>query len=134
MRRAHSAERIELPATPLEPSATTSVPAAGAAIADFSGPASTELERELALLDEVRTNLAAKRLSFAELALARYEHEFTKGALLVEATALRVELLSALGRREAAHRLGLSFLARYPTSPSAARVRSLVNPLDNEKR
>lgn len=111
-------------------------PSSAPAVADFAPPkvASSQLERELSLLDEVRTNLASRRLPLAEQALARYERQFANGAMQVEATALRVELLCLLGRNEEARTLGFAFLTRYPSSPSAARVRSLLARTERNKR
>lgn len=126
-----ASDRVEPPPAAAAP---TSSSGSSAAIVDFSeavAPPSTTLQRELSLLDLVRTNLAVNRLAAAEQALGEYERAFPSGVLHVEATAMRIELLGKLGRHSEARELGRAFLARYPESPSARRVRWLLTRNSN---
>ena len=85
------------------------------------------LTRELALLEQARSSLAQHSAPRALQALSDYRAQFPSGSLQAEAAALRVEAVGQAGDRASAQRLAAAFLTSYPTSPLAARVRSLSN-------
>jgi len=85
------------------------------------------LTRELSLLEQARSALAQHSASRALQALNDYRAQFPSGSLQAEAAALRVEAVGQAGDRASARRLAAAFLASYPTSPLAARVRTLSN-------
>jgi len=96
--------------------------------ATVAQPARSNVELELAQLDKVRRALAAGDASRALVELDAYNQSFTSGSLQTEATVMRIEALAATGNHAAAQRLGKRFLARYPQSPLAVRVRKVVSP------
>ena len=59
-------------------------------------------------------------------ALSEYQRRFPGGVLAQEAMLLRIEALVAQGDQASAARLGRQFLARYPRSQLAARVKTLI--------
>jgi alpha-beta hydrolase superfamily lysophospholipase len=85
-----------------------------------------DISSEIAAIDEARTVLRAGKPSEALAALDRYDAKFARGALRVEATALRIEALLGSGKRDRATALANAFLARHAKSPYAARVRALI--------
>jgi hypothetical protein len=88
--------------------------------------ASDSLALELAAIEQARDALGRRDYAQALSLLDDYTRRFSKRHLNSEATVLRIETLSAKGDREAAARLGKSFLAGHPNGPYARRVRSLV--------
>jgi len=84
----------------------------------------SSLTRELTLLEQARSALAQRAAGGALQALDQYRSEFPRGALQVEAAALRVEAVGQSGDRALAQRLALAFLANFPTSARCARVRA----------
>jgi len=89
------------------------------------------LKSELGYLEEARVALEAHAGANALRLLDEYARLFPAGSMRIEATALRVEALLVLGRRSDAQALGDSFLAHYPKSPAAMRVRLLLGSRDN---
>jgi hypothetical protein len=87
-------------------------------------PKST-LAEEVAALDKAREALGSDPARALE-ALEKHQKEFARGALGPEAMELRIEALAAKGDRAAATALANEFLSKYPTSPLASRVRSVV--------
>ena len=81
---------------------------------------------ELRLLDEARRSLQARDGARALTLLDTYTQRFPAGGMRIEASALRIEALFALGQREGAHALGRAFLADHSSSPAAMRVRKLL--------
>jgi outer membrane protein assembly factor BamD (BamD/ComL family) len=82
---------------------------------------------ELAALDEAR---AAIRNGAARRALALlddYDRRFPRPELGLEARIVRIEALVAAGDLDRARELADRFLAAHPSSPSAARIRRLVD-------
>jgi len=86
----------------------------------------SHLAEEALALEAARTALAAHRGTAALSLLDQYEVQHPHGELRPEAMSLRVEALSAAGRRAAARDLGREFLATYPRHPAAARVARIV--------
>ena len=84
------------------------------------------LRDELRLLERARVALDAREPTRALGNLDEYAQRFPVGSMGIEASALRIETLLALGRPSAAQALAQAFLARYPKSPAAMRVRGLV--------
>jgi hypothetical protein len=84
-----------------------------------------QLTLELSLLEQARRALAEHSAPRALQVLNDYGTQFPNGSLRAEAAALRVEAFGQAGDRASAQRLALAFLATYPMSPLAARVRAL---------
>jgi TolA-binding protein len=85
------------------------------------------LAAEVALLDRARTALRTGDASGAIAALDEHRRTFADGMLLAEADLVRIEALLVLGRTADATELGHAFLTRFPHSPLAKRVRSLIS-------
>jgi hypothetical protein len=92
--------------------------------ADDHGPAS--IGAELALVDEARGRLRSGDASGALEALSRYQGAFRTGTMWPEAARLRCEALRASGNASAAASCAEEFLAAAPTSPHAARMKSML--------
>jgi hypothetical protein len=84
------------------------------------------LAEEVALLDRARQALREQRPEAALGQLDEYGRRAPRGALLTEATVLRVEALVQAHRRLDAARLARGVMARAPESRYAARVKRLV--------
>jgi hypothetical protein len=84
------------------------------------------LSREIAALDTARAALRSHNPMAALSALDAYARAFPRGALGPEATVLRIEALVDAGDRASANTLADQFFAAHPSSPHAARVRSLT--------
>ena len=115
-RPVEAAEAIEppAPAVPLTPAPSVPV---------------RRLAAEVAILDRARTALRRGDTADATTALDEHAREFTDGALLAEAELVRIETLIRAGEIEAARRRAGDFLVRFPQSPLAKRLRSLVDRL-----
>jgi hypothetical protein len=98
-----------------------------------ASPTSEEssLQLEVRLLEEARHALDARAPARASAALDRFEAEFPAGRMQIEARALRVETLFALGQRDEARALARSFLASHPRSPAAMRVTRLLESMNS---
>lgn len=85
-----------------------------------------DIQSEIAALDRARR--AAERGDYAGALqeLDRYEHAFQRGRLRPEALLLRVQTLLSKGDAAGAKALGTRFLAHYPQSPLAPRMRKLI--------
>jgi len=84
------------------------------------------LAAEVALLDRARAAVAAHDTAGALALLDEHRRSFGDGALVAEAEVVRIEALVAAHRTAEAAGLGRAFLTRFPHSPLAARVRSLI--------
>lgn len=90
-------------------------------------PGSSEaLRLELQQLDRARAALAAGRATEALATLDTYSRSTPRGALTLEAEVLRIDALARSGRSNQARARASAFLARYPRSVLAARVRQLA--------
>jgi len=96
--------------------------------AHASKATSTTLADEVADLDRARAAQSAGDNTRAIAIVDEYEAHHPKGALVQEAEVVRIQALLARGDRAAAQRTADKFFAAYPSSPHAARVRSLLNP------
>lgn len=85
------------------------------------------LRAELDLLEQARRALDAYAPLNALAALARYDQRFPAGRLRIEAIALRIETEFASGQAETGQSMARAFLAEYPRSPAALRVRRLAD-------
>src|SRR5262249_33063612 len=93
-------------------------------------PASpSRLAEQVALVDRARDRLAARDPLAALAALAEYHQRLASGDLDAEADVVTIETLIALGEAPRARALGAAFLERFPRSPLAQRVRSLLERL-----
>lgn len=99
-------------------------PAAPARAASSAGNPS--IEEQIALVERARSAVANRKPAAALAALDEYQRRFPAGVLGQEATLLRIETLLASGDKATATRLGRRFLERYPRSPMAARVKTLI--------
>ena len=91
-----------------------------------AAPAADEstLERELLLLKQAKSALDQGDADKALGVLDQHEKTFPSGVLAEERGATRVLALCAAGRTAEAKSSAKDFLARYPRSPSAVRVRA----------
>ena len=87
----------------------------------------TALVAEITALDAARTALRAGNAAEALRDLDDYRRDFRHGRLVQEALVLRVEALVASGDKQSAEAIARRFLAKWPASPYAARVASLVH-------
>lgn len=78
------------------------------------------------LLDDARGALSAGRIDDALMYVAAHEREFADGGMIEERELIAVEAHSRAGRRDEARARGERFLARWPGSLYAARVRALL--------
>ncbi len=85
---------------------------------------SSSLVEELALVDAARTALLRGSLAEADAALTSHGKTFPSGLLAEEAAVLRIDVLSRRGDHGGAKRAALAFLATYPSSAHAKRMRS----------
>jgi len=85
-----------------------------------------ELRDQIELLDAARASLAAGADRRALDLLRRYEDWYPAGSFRPEATALKVEALSKLGRQPEARALAQRFVAEHRGSLLAARVAELA--------
>jgi hypothetical protein len=88
----------------------------------------SRLEEEAALLRQARAQLRRGQPSAALATMEASRREFAAPELRQEREALTIEILHAGGQHAEAKARGLDFLARYPESPHAARIRSFVRP------
>ena len=86
---------------------------------------SSDLDAEVALLDEVRAHLRDGAPARATALVGQYDRRFPHGLLQPEAKVLQIEARAASGDRAIAHDLARAFLARYPNDPHAGRIREL---------
>jgi hypothetical protein len=110
-----------------EPASTAMAPVRVAPKAPVARDAKPDLSEEVAVLDLARkATLAQDPLRTLEL-LDAYHRRFPRGLLGPEATVLRIDALSASGRKDAAVALARAFLATSPTSPHAERLRAILS-------
>ncbi len=119
-------------AAPARPANEPSPPAIVAAPSSPAPPATTraaarrapgELAAETALIASAQAATNRGQAGRALELLDQYERRFGGGALAEEHAAARVLALCSAGRRAAARAEAAQFLARWPRSPQAARVR-----------
>ena len=79
------------------------------------------------MLLRARAELRAGRLAAAFATLEASREKFSFPELVQEREALLIELLYRSGERASAAEKSRAFLARYPESPHAARLRRLAS-------
>jgi hypothetical protein len=84
------------------------------------------LADEVAALERARRALGDEDGATALKSLSEYDRQFKQRTLGPEADALRIEALLKSGNQAAGKAAAERFLARYPKSPLAKRVRSLL--------
>jgi len=89
-------------------------------------PVASTLTEQVAALDRARAALEAHDGAKARKLALAYEAEYPGGAFTQEAELVRIEAFSRDGNRAEAERAGKRFLAMYPKSPHAPRVRTLL--------
>jgi hypothetical protein len=115
------APRTRSTASPAEVTAAPPHPEA----ASPSSRAST-LEREVALLDAVRSALTQTDFDGALALIAEYRRQFERGELARDADVFEIEAFAGRGERARAARAAQTFLRLYPRDPHAARLRALA--------
>jgi hypothetical protein len=87
---------------------------------------SSDLAGELAALDAAAKAIQAGNGVGALTLLDAYTRTFTRRSLDLEAKVLRAEALESAGRHDEAVARAKAFVAHYPTSPLAVRMRRLA--------
>ena len=91
-----------------------------------------DLARETELLAQAQRAIAAHAFAEASVALETYDREAPRGTLVPESRSLRVRLLVERGARSEAIDGARAFLAAFPDSPYAARMRATLRELGDE--
>ncbi len=81
---------------------------------------------EFALMARCRREVIAGQGAAGLRSLDEYERRFPSGQLLLEAKVLRIQALAASGRKAEAREAARVFIARYPRSALAHRLRQLA--------
>src|SRR6185436_8209374 len=113
-----------------EPEAST---ASTGSVAAFPLPASeaaasSRLSEEAALLRRARAEMQAGKRAEAFATLEASREKFSAPELFQEREALLIELLYRSGQHASAAEKAARFLARFPTSPHASKVRGFASP------
>ena len=95
-------------------------------VAQVAPVGASTLTEQVAALDRARAALEAHDGAKARKLALAYEAEYPGGAFTQEAELVRIEAFSRDGNRAEAERAGKRFLAMYPKSPHAPRVRTLL--------
>jgi hypothetical protein len=135
-------DEIDVAEVPVAPSAAAAPPSRPALAPQPEPPASPPalasaapapalrdpliLTSEVALIDRIRTELAAQRADEAIALIGVYRGQFPKGALGPEATILHVRALLYKGDRQGAIALGQRLLEADPNGPYAAKIRAML--------
>jgi hypothetical protein len=93
--------------------------------------ATDSVREQLALVDRARKALGLGDVPGALRELDRYDRDFPSGMLSEEVLLLRVEALAARGDRAGSEALARRFLAAYPRSVHAGRVRAVLAHVSN---
>ncbi len=119
------------PDTPVREGSRVSAPPNGSPVSVSLAPSSavrssSDLAGELAALDSAAKAIQAGNGAGALTQLDAYSRAFPHGNLDLEAKVLRAEALESAGRHGDAVARAKAFVARYPTSPLAVRMRRLA--------
>lgn len=117
------------PSAPARVAPRGPTPSAAPAAAARPAPDARRLAAEVALLDRARAALRRDEPAIAGAALDDHARGFADGALLAEAELLRIELAIHRGDAASARDRAHAFNVRFPQSPLAKRLRSLVDRL-----
>jgi outer membrane protein assembly factor BamD (BamD/ComL family) len=93
-------------------------------VAKLAPSEESTLEKELLLLRDAKSALDRGDSAKALSVLDQHEKTYPDGVLAEERGATRVLALCAAGRTQDAKLSARDFLAKYPRSPSAVRVRA----------
>jgi hypothetical protein len=115
-----------LPLSPMEPPAEPSARSGLALAAEAARRKVDTFSEQVALIDRARTSAGAGDSAGTLQAVEEYDHRFPRGLLSEEALLLRIEAVAARRGREAASGLARRFLAEYPRSVHADRLRGLL--------
>ncbi|WP_437680317.1 tetratricopeptide repeat protein [Sorangium sp. So ce131] len=115
----------EEPARAPEPSRQPPRNTRPAAPAETAAPEG-DVGREAKLLEQARAALAQDPAA-ALAAVNQHRTEFPRGQLVAEREFLAIQVLARLGRADEARTRAEAFLARFPSSPHAERVRRLAS-------
>jgi len=115
------------PADP-EPTASTQPVAPGpyGAVQPSATQSEPSLAAEVKALDRAREAMESDDPATALKQLEAYQRKYSAGTLGQEAAVLRIEALAKAGKTARARAAAAAFLAQYPASPYAQRVRSVV--------
>ena len=119
---------VAVPNTEAPPSASA---APSSPKAPAPRPSASNLRVQLDELAHITQLLQSGDANKTLAALDRFDHDFPGHSLGQETMRLRIEALLKKGDRAAARELAKKFLTRYPASPYAARVRSLLRDSTN---
>jgi len=111
---------------PPEPSQKPSPTSSASAPPDQAETQPTDVAAEVATLDSARQALRSGDARRALKTLVEHARRFSGGVLGPEAELLRIEALIESGQPATAASRARSFLAKNPSSPHTARVRSLL--------
>ena len=117
-----------VPSARIAQPAGSSAPSEPAATAPTPSPAA-RLTEETRAVGAIRASLQKDQTREALRLLDAYEAEFPRGVLAEEAEVLRIETLVRAGDKGEAARRANRFLADRPSSPHAARVRTMTRRL-----
>jgi outer membrane protein assembly factor BamD (BamD/ComL family) len=92
------------------------------------GQRSSQLKEEAQVLRQARAQLRAGAFASAQALLDASQRRFAAPELYQERESLVIELLFRSGQTAAASQRAKRFLATFPESPHAARVRELIGP------
>jgi hypothetical protein len=113
--------------TTAAPSDTPSAEASSHAALPGPADRASQLRVESAKLRAARSKLGAGDFQGALADVARLSAQFPHGVLIQEREVVAIDALTGLGESAAARSRAQAFLARYPDSPYAARLRPLVS-------
>jgi hypothetical protein len=124
-----AAVQNETAAPPATTEATTASPARSSGpLPPMAALPADDLAEEMSSLEAARASLRRGDTGMALRELARYASRFPHGLLEPESIVLRIETQLARGDRAGGAALGRRFLAAFPGSPLAPRVKSLLGP------
>jgi hypothetical protein len=116
------------PPTQVVKSASAATPSVAPSIGSNAASFASQLKEENELTTHAREALRAGDYSGALAFLDAAQKKFPNGVLVQERQALEIETLWRSGRKAKAAALANAFLAAYPNSPHAARVREFTQP------
>lgn len=120
-------EETQRSPAPISPSPIPrATPASPSAAAEASARTS-QLSRELALIDRARASISTGAAEQALVELSAYDATRVTGTLDREARILRIDALLLLGKRREARELARSYLEGFPRDAHAARLLELAN-------
>jgi hypothetical protein len=101
-------------------------PAEKAEKAAPAAPKTGKLTDELRLLDSARSHLRSGQPLMALGDVEQYRKKFPKGMLAAEASALRIDILTELGRKDEAKGAAQSYKEQFPEGPYSHRVDATI--------